>query len=61
MDVICCAAIRRIRAALERKVIPMGNLDMMIAAQALAAEAILVTRDRVFQQVKGLRAEDWGR
>jgi tRNA(fMet)-specific endonuclease VapC len=61
MDVICCAAIRRIRAALERKVIPMGNLDMMIAAQALAAEAILVTRDRIFQRVKGLRAEDWGR
>jgi tRNA(fMet)-specific endonuclease VapC len=61
MDDICCAAIRRIRAALERKVIPMGNLDMMIAAQALAAEAILVTRDRVFQRVKGLRAEDWGR
>jgi predicted nucleic acid-binding protein len=60
MDVICCAAIRRIRAALERKVIPMGNLDMMIAAQALAAEAILVTRDRVFQRVQGLKVEDWG-
>jgi ribosomal silencing factor RsfS len=59
MDVICCAAIRRIRAALERKVIPMGNLDMMIAAQALAAEAILVTRDRVFQRVQGLKVEDW--
>jgi tRNA(fMet)-specific endonuclease VapC len=50
-----------IRAALERKGMPMGNLDMMIAAQALAAEAILVTRDRVFQRVKGLRVEDWGR
>ena len=49
-----------IRAALERKGIPMGNLDMMIAAQALAAEAILVTRDRFFQRVKGLRVEDWG-
>src|SRR4051812_28934066 len=31
-----------IRAALERKGMPMGNLDMMIAAQALADEAILV-------------------
>jgi tRNA(fMet)-specific endonuclease VapC len=50
-----------IRAPLERKGIPMGNLDMMIAAQALSAEAILVTRDRVFQRVKGLRVEDWGR
>jgi len=50
-----------IRAALERKGVPMGNLDMMIAAQALAAEAILVTRDRVFQRVKELRVEDWSR
>jgi predicted nucleic acid-binding protein len=38
----------------------MGNLDMMIAAQALAAEATLVTRDRVFQRVQGLKVEDWG-
>jgi len=39
----------------------MGNLDMMIAGQALAAEAILVTRDRIFQRVQGLKVEDWGR
>jgi predicted nucleic acid-binding protein len=37
----------------------MGNLDMMIAAQALAAEATLVTHDRVFHRVKGLTLEDW--
>jgi predicted PilT family ATPase len=36
---------------------PMGNLDMMIAAQALAAEAVLVTHDRVFRRVKGVEAE----
>jgi len=37
-----------LRAALEIGGAPMGNLDMMIAAHALAAEAILVTSDRSF-------------
>ncbi len=50
-----------LRAALERAGKPMGNLDMMIAAQALAAEAVLVTHDRVFQRVKGLKVDDWTR
>lgn len=50
-----------IRAALERSGQPMGNLDMMIAAQAQAAEAVLVTSDRVFRRVKGLKMEDWSR
>jgi tRNA(fMet)-specific endonuclease VapC len=49
----------RIRATLEREGEPMGNLDMMIAAQAMAAEAVLVTHDRVFRRVKGLRSVDW--
>lgn len=39
----------------------MGNLDMMIAAQALAIGAVLATSDRVFRRVKGLRLEDWAR
>ena len=38
---------------------PMGNLDMMIAAHALAAQAVLVTHDRVFHRIKHLRLEDW--
>jgi tRNA(fMet)-specific endonuclease VapC len=50
-----------IRAALERVGEPMGNLDMMIAAQALAAQAVLVTHDRVFRRVKGLKIEDWSK
>jgi tRNA(fMet)-specific endonuclease VapC len=49
----------RLRATLEKQGEPMGNLDMMIAAQALAVEAILVTHDRVFRRVKGLTIEDW--
>ena len=35
-----------LRATLEREGRPMGNLDMMIAAHALAAGAVLVTHDR---------------
>jgi tRNA(fMet)-specific endonuclease VapC len=51
----------RLRAALEEHGEPMGNLDLMIAAQALAAEVILVTNDRVFRRVKSLRVEDWSK
>jgi len=51
----------RLRAALEANGEPMGNMDLMIAAQALAVDAILVTRDRVFRKVKGLKIEDWSK
>ncbi len=51
----------RLRATLEEHGEPMGNLDLMIAAQALAAGVILVTNDRVFRRVKGLRIEDWSK
>src|ERR1700691_11836 len=40
-----------IRAALEKNGEPMGNLDLMIAAQAVAAEVVLVTHDHVFRRV----------
>ena len=48
-----------VRSALEDSGTPMCNLDMMIAAQALAADAILISHDRVFHRVKHLRLEDW--
>ena len=48
-----------LRAALKLAGTPMGNLDMMIAAHALAAEAILVTSDRSFRRLKHLKIEDW--
>ena len=51
----------RIRAALEEEGEPMGNLDLMIAAQAVAAQAMLVTHDHVFRRVKGLKVEDWSK
>ena len=48
-----------LRARLETEGEPMGNLDMMIAAQALAKQLVLVTHDQVFRRVKRLRIEDW--
>jgi len=51
----------QIRAALERVGRPMGNLDMMIAAHALAAQVVLVTHDHVFRRVKQLKIEDWSK
>ena len=49
----------RVRAALERQGQVMGNLDLMIAAHALAAQAVLVTHDRGFRHIEDLIIEDW--
>jgi tRNA(fMet)-specific endonuclease VapC len=50
-----------IRAYLEKDGEPMGNLDLMIAAQSMATGVVLVTHDHVFRRVKGLKVEDWSR
>jgi len=47
------------RADLERLGQPMGALDMMIGAHALAVGATLVSNDRSFTRINGLRVEDW--
>ncbi len=49
----------QLRATLERGGQPMGNLDVMIAAHALAVGTILVTNDRAFARIKKLKIEDW--
>ena len=49
----------QIRAALEREGQPMGNLDTMIGAHALALGAVLVTNDRAFTRIEALKVEDW--
>ena len=51
----------RIRASLEEDGEPMRNLDLMIAAHAVAVEVVLVTHDHVFRRVRGLRVEDWSK
>ena len=50
----------RLRAHLERQGTKIGDLDTLIAAQALAADLILVTNNlREFKRVPGLRTENW--
>jgi tRNA(fMet)-specific endonuclease VapC len=49
-----------IRAALDRRGRPIGALDTVIAAHAMAARAVLVTNNvREFRRVRGLLCEDW--
>ena len=48
-----------LRAALEANGTPLGNLDTLIAAHALAADAILVTNDQAFARVPALVVENW--
>jgi tRNA(fMet)-specific endonuclease VapC len=50
----------RIRAHLERQGAKIGDLDSLIAAQALAGDLILVSNNlREFNRVPGLRTENW--
>lgn len=49
-----------IRTNLERRAVPIGALDTLIAAQALSRRSILVTNnEREFRRVTGLRVENW--
>jgi tRNA(fMet)-specific endonuclease VapC len=49
-----------LRAACEAAGVTLATMDMMIAAHAKAAAAILVTRDRAFSRIPGgLELEDW--
>ena len=53
-----CAA--DIRVKLEKKGIPIGPYDILIAASALASKWTLVTHNtKEFARIKGLSLEDW--
>lgn len=50
----------RLRANLERRGLPIGGNDMLIAAHALSLDATLVTDNmREFERVAKLRYENW--
>ena len=50
----------RIRATLERKGTVIGQMEMLIAAQAVARGLVLVTNNlREYRRVPGLRCENW--
>lgn len=50
-----------LRAALEKQGKPIGGMDMMIAAHAMAEDSALITNNaREFHRVPGLAVEEWG-
>ncbi len=55
-------AYAHVRSKLERAGTPIGPLDTLIAAQALARKLTMVTNNqREFGRVPGLRLENWAR
>ena len=59
-DAKSALAYGRLRAELERKGRPLGGLDFLIAAQALAYDLMLITHNlKEFKYVPGLRCETW--
>jgi tRNA(fMet)-specific endonuclease VapC len=54
------AAYALVRLALERAGPPIGGNDLLIAAQALALQCVVVTgNEREFARVEGLEVENW--
>lgn len=48
-----------LRASLEKAGITVALHDLQIAAHALHEGMVLVSHDRVFRQLTGLKVEDW--
>jgi len=60
LDAPADAAYARLRAQLEAAGSPIGGNDMLIAAQALAADCTIVTdNEREFGRIGGIRIENW--
>jgi len=54
------ASYAQVRAKLERTGTPIGPLDTLIAAQAVARKLVLVSKNESeFSRVVGLRLENW--
>jgi tRNA(fMet)-specific endonuclease VapC len=49
----------QLRAEQERKGRSLSVEDLMIAAHALSLGLVLITNDRAFRFVEGLKTEDW--
>jgi tRNA(fMet)-specific endonuclease VapC len=58
-DSIAAQHYGNLRSNLEKRGKVLSPNDMMIASHALSVEAILVTNDKAFRQVKDLAVEDW--
>jgi len=60
-DSAAARAYAEVRSRLEGAGTPLGALDTLIAAHALAAGAVLVTGDKAFRKVKSLKVVDWAK
>ncbi len=61
-DAECADYYGKVRSDLERRGVPIGPLDTMIAAQSLRLNVPLVTNNTgEFSRVPGLKLEDWSR
>jgi len=50
----------RIRAVLEKQGKPIGAMDLLIAAHAMALDAVLVTNnEKEFRKIQDLKIENW--
>lgn len=50
----------QMRTQLERNGTPVGNLDLMIAAHALAEDSVVITNNaREFHRIPGTCVEEW--
>ena len=59
-DQSAAAVYGSVRASLERKGSPIGPMDLLLAAQALSQQLVLVTNnEREFRRVAGLQIENW--
>jgi tRNA(fMet)-specific endonuclease VapC len=59
-DHVAATAYGELRSSLESAGTPIGPLDTLIAAQALAHDLTLVTNnEREFRRAPGLRIENW--
>jgi len=59
-DTDCAEEFGRLRAALRHRGTSVDNMDLLIAATALAYDLTLVTHNTAhFANIPGLRVEDW--
>ncbi len=59
-DEVAAGHYGNIRAVLQRQGLPIGNMDMLIAAHARSLNETLVSNNlREFERVAGLRLENW--
>jgi tRNA(fMet)-specific endonuclease VapC len=59
-DEIAASIYGDIRLQLERYGVPIGPLDLLIAAHALSRDLVLITNnEKEFKRIKNLKVENW--